>query len=209
MTFSRRHFRKHGMLFVFQKVLLFLLVVLTFDAKLPSRTQNDLNTAIVKDNELFTIQYITTADVIRSNHIKNQSSLYALTKLKFSKHHSYFKYLLILSGDINLHPGPVKYPCSVCAKPVRKKIISCEKCGLWLHKKCDPTLKFENNPSSICKPCQNKSHDNLDNAWVEFPFDDDFLGTKKLLLLMKKLTMTLIEQIQLPTGKLSTNEAFT
>ena len=88
---SRRHFHKHGTLFVFQKVLLFLLVVLTFDAKLPSRTQNDLNTAIVKDNELFTIQYITTADVIRSNHIKNQSSLYALTKLKFSNHHSYFK----------------------------------------------------------------------------------------------------------------------
>ena len=80
---SRRHFRKYGTLFVFQKVLLFLLVVLTFDAKLPSRTQNDLNTAIVKDNELFTIQYITTADVIRTNHIKNQSSLYALTKLKF------------------------------------------------------------------------------------------------------------------------------
>ena len=79
---SRRHFRKHGTLFIFQKVLLFLLV-LTFDAKLPSRTQNDLNTAIVKDNELFTIQYITTDDVIRSNHIKNQSSLYALTKLKY------------------------------------------------------------------------------------------------------------------------------
>ena len=33
-----------------------------------------------------------------------------------------------------------------------------------------------------------------------------FLGTKKLLLLMKQLTMTLIKQIQLPTGKLSTNE---
>ena len=177
---SRRHFRKHCMLFVFQKVLLFLLVVLTFDAKLPSRTQNNLNTAIVKDNELFTIQYITTADVIRSNHIKNQSSLYALTKLKFSKHLSYFKYLLILSGDINLHPGPLKYPCSVCAKPVRKRIISCEKCGLWLHKKCDPTLKLENNSSSICKPCQNKSHDNLDNVRVEFPFDDDFFGDKEI-----------------------------
>ena len=177
---SRRHSRKHGTLFVFQKVLLFLLVVLTFDAKLPSRIQNDLNTAIVKDNELFTIQYITTADVIRSNHIKNQSSLYALTKLKLSKHHSYFKYLLILSGDINLHPGPVKYPCSVCAKLVRKRIISCEKCGLWLHKKCDPTLKLENNSSSICKPCQNKLHNNLDNAWVEFPFDDDFFGDKEI-----------------------------
>ena len=184
---SRRHFRKHGTLFVFQKVLLFLLVVLTFDAKLPSRTQNDLNTAIVKDNELFTIQYITTADVIRSNYIKNQSSLYALTKLKFSKHHSYFKYLLILSGDINLHPGPVKYPCSVCAKPVRKRIISCEKCELWLHKKCDPTLKLENNSSSICKPCQNKSHDKLDNAWIEFPFDDDFFGDKEIASFDEKI----------------------
>ena len=153
--------------------------------------------------------FINDSLTIRSNHIKNQSSLYALTKLKFSKHHSYFKYLLILSSDINLHPGPVKYPCSVCAKPVRKGIISCEKCGLWLHKKCDPTLKLENNSSSICKPCQNKVHNNLDNAWEEFPFGDDFLGTKKLLLLMKKLTMTLIKQIQLPTGKLSTNEAFT
>ena len=206
---SRRHFRKHGTLFVFQKVLLFLLVVLTFDAKLPPRTQNDLNTAIVKDNELFMIQYITTADVIRSNHIKNQSSFYALTKLKFSNHHSYFKYILILSGDINLHPGPVKYLCSVCAKLVRKRIISCEKCRLWLHKKCDPTFKLENNSSSICKPCQNKPHDNLVNVWVEFPFDDDFLGTKKLLLLMKKLMMTPIKQIQLPAGKLSANEAFT
>ena len=184
---SRRHFCKHGTLFIFQKVLLFLLVVLTFDAKLPSRTQNDLNTAIVKDNELFMMQYITTADVIRSNHIKNQSSLYALTKLKFSKHHSYFKYLLILSGDINLHPGPVKYPCSVCAKPVRKRIISCEKCRLWLHKKCDPTLKLKNNSSSICKPCQNKSHDNLDNVWVEFPFDDDFFGDKEIASFDEKI----------------------
>ena len=64
---SRRHFRKHGTLFDVEKVLLFLLVVLTFDAMLPSRIQNDLNTAIIKDNELFTIQYITTAHVIRSS----------------------------------------------------------------------------------------------------------------------------------------------
>ena len=54
------------------------------------------------------------------------------------------------------------------------------KCGLWFHKKCDPTLKLKNNSSNLCKPCQNKSHDNLDNVWVEFPFDDDFLGDKEI-----------------------------
>ena len=74
----------------------------------------------------------------------------------------------------------------MCAKPVRKRIISCEKCGLWLHKKCDPTLKLENNSSSICKPCQNKSHDNLDNVWVQFPFDD-FLGDKEIASFDEKI----------------------
>ena len=49
-----------------------------------------------------------------------------------------------------------------------------------IHKKCDPTLKLENNSSSICKPCQNKLHDNLDNVWIEFPFDDDFFGDKEI-----------------------------
>ena len=90
-----------------------------------------------------------------------------------------------------------------------KELSLVKNAGYGSIKKCDPTLKLENNSSSICKPCQNKSHDNLDNVWVEFAFDDDFLGTKKFLLLMKKLTMTLIKQIQLLTGKLSTNEVFT
>ena len=48
-------------------------------------------------------------------------------------------------------------------------------------------LKFENNSSSICKPCQNKSHDNLDNAWVEFPFDDDFFGDKEIASFDEKI----------------------
>ena len=125
---------------VLQKVILFLLVVLTFDRKVPPKTQHDMNNVVNKDHELFTNQYFAVADMIRSNCLKEQFSLYALSRLelstlKFSKHVWYFQYLLILSGDINLHPGPVQYPCSMCAKLVRKRFISCEKCGLWIHKK--------------------------------------------------------------------------
>ena len=32
---------------------------------------------------------------------------------------SYCSWLLLLSGDIEINPGPVRYPCTVCAKPVR------------------------------------------------------------------------------------------
>ena len=132
---SRKHLHKQRMCLILQKVFLLLLVKLTFDGKEPSKTQDDMNNVKNKDHELFTNQYFTVADTIRSNCLNEQLSLHALSKLelsklKSSKHHWYFKYLLVLSGDINLDPGPVQYPCSMCAKPVRKRFILCEKCGL-------------------------------------------------------------------------------
>ena len=110
-----------------QRVFLFLLVALTFDGRVPSKTQHDMDTVVNKDHELFTNQYFVVADMIRPDYLQEQFSHYALSKLefsdlKFSKHYWYFKYLLILSGDINLHAGPVQYSCSVCAKQIRKDL---------------------------------------------------------------------------------------
>ena len=65
--------------------------------------------------ELFTEEYFAIAESTRTNCMKDLSSLYALSKLKYSKHCWY------LQGDINLHPSPIQYPCSVCTKTVRKK----------------------------------------------------------------------------------------
>ena len=43
--------------------------------------------------------------------------------------------LLILSGDIHPHPGPVKNPCAVCQKPVARthRPLTCNGCGLICH----------------------------------------------------------------------------
>ena len=45
--------------------------------------------------------------------------------------------LLCLSGDIELNPGPVKYPCKVCDRSVKsnQQGIQCECCYSWLHAK--------------------------------------------------------------------------
>ena len=157
--------------------------MLTFDGKEPSKTQHDMNNVRNKDHELFTNQYFAVADTIRSNCLNEQLSLHALSKLelsklKSSKHHWYFKCLLILSGDINLHPGPVQYPYSVCAKPVRKRFISCEKCGLWTHKKCNRFEKLGTGSLLICRPCQVIPNDHLENSWHQFPFADDFFENR-------------------------------
>ena len=157
--------------------------MLTFDGKEPSKTQHDMNNVRNKDHELFTNQYFTVADTIRSNCLNEQLSLHALSKLelsklKSSKHHWYFKYLLILSGDINLHPGPVQYPSSVCAKHVRKRFISCEKCGLWIHKKCNQFEKLRTSSLLRCRPCQVIPNYHLENSWHQFSFADDFFENR-------------------------------
>lgn len=40
-------------------------------------------------------------------------------------------YILLLSGDISTNPGPVRYPCGGCYKPVAKnhRGIFCEACS--------------------------------------------------------------------------------
>lgn len=56
--------------------------------------------------------------------------------------------LLILSDDVELNPGQIRYPCGTCAKPVRsnRNAIGCDTCHQWIHKKCINmrTIIYEN-----------------------------------------------------------------
>ena len=43
-----------------------------------------------------------------------------------------------LSGDVHSNPGPIKYPCHACQRPVANnhRAMGCESCGIWVHIKC-------------------------------------------------------------------------
>ena len=43
-----------------------------------------------------------------------------------------------LSGDVQTNPGPIKYPCHTCHRPVANnhRAMGCENCGVWVHIKC-------------------------------------------------------------------------
>ena len=65
---------------------------------------------------------------------------------KTSTRNNYFLILaLLLSGDISLNPGPVKYPCIGCKKPVKsnQQAIQCDFCDQWIHRKCTNPLMAE------------------------------------------------------------------
>lgn len=47
-------------------------------------------------------------------------------------------YMVLLAGDKQQNPGPVKDPCLVCSRGCRKaqKAIQCDICDQWFHAKC-------------------------------------------------------------------------
>ena len=69
--------------------------------------------------------------------------------------------LLTISGDIELNPGPVKFPWGKRGKAVAKhhKGICCDQCNMWLHIRCASISNNEyvrltcSSESWICNAC--------------------------------------------------------
>ena len=47
-------------------------------------------------------------------------------------------WLLLVCGDVESNPGPVRFPCGCCGKAVKvnQDGVLCDGCGKWLHRKC-------------------------------------------------------------------------
>ena len=47
---------------------------------------------------------------LREDHLK----AFALLHIRYRSHKSFVRFSLLLSGDIELNPGPIKNPCTIC-----------------------------------------------------------------------------------------------
>ena len=62
-----------------------------------------------------------------------------LSVSKPSKSNSLWIIMLLLSGDVEVNPGPeTKWPCGICQYPVTwsQEGVACDSCELWHHKSC-------------------------------------------------------------------------
>ena len=179
---------KHKIIYALHKIFLLLLIALLFNVKVPAKTYHNIELKTGVHHKIFMGECFASIETTRTSCLKEQYSLYVLSKLKYSKHCWYLQYILLLSGDINLHPGPVQYPCLVCSKAVRKRVFCCNKCGLWVHKKCCiPSKNISNGSSFICKPCKNNANISYDNIWHQFPIADDYFLDDKTVPYEKQI----------------------
>ena len=111
---------------------LLIFLMISFHTRESFYETDEMKTDITHD--LFSPKYMLESVKIMTEILKDHLASYTLSKLSFKNHSSFFRYLLLLSGDINLNPGPT-VPCCICSKSLRQKIIFCNKCHSWFHKK--------------------------------------------------------------------------
>ena len=66
-------------------------------------TKNDI---LKSTSEIFTYESIDACNLLHISHIHNAFLFFALSKFKYRNKNSFFKLLLLLSGNISLNPGP-------------------------------------------------------------------------------------------------------
>ena len=103
---SRKCVSKHKIANAVQRIFPFFLIALTFDVKVPSKTYYNMESEMRTYHQLFTEEYFAIAESTRTNCMKELSSLYALSKLKYSKHCWYFQYLLLLQVILTYTRAP-------------------------------------------------------------------------------------------------------
>lgn len=68
-------------------------------------------------------------------------------------------WLLLLSGNVELNPGPhYKHPCGCCIKPVKanQRGVQCDICDIWYHTRCmlmNPDM-YEGLATPSCSSCR-------------------------------------------------------
>ena len=100
IMFARLFLRnKHKRVKAFFGCIIFLLTI----TKPNLLTKNDI---LKSTSEIFTYESIDACNLLHTSHIHNAFVFFALSKFKYRNKDSFFKLLLLLSGDISLNPGP-------------------------------------------------------------------------------------------------------
>ena len=110
------------------------------------------------------------------------SKLYIQT-VSHQLHFSIIGLLLTLSGDIELNPGPVRFPCAIYNRAVKsnQRGMCYDQCDRWFHVECtniscDEYTRLSNSSESwVCAACfhaltarqdqQDRHHEAREHAW--------------------------------------------
>ena len=90
----------------------------------------------MNNTDFLSIESISFNKTLSLRATNEQFKFFLLSNIRYTRRENFFKFLLLVSGDISLNPGPTRHPCAVCEKGVRKGVL-CSHCNLWVHQTCE------------------------------------------------------------------------
>ena len=118
---------------------------------------------------------------------------------------SMMQLLLLLSG-IESNPGPTKYPCGECNKPVRyiwKIYIASDNCNKWYHKSFIEmhTIVYDcyTENSKLERECCNCAIKNISFSLFNHPVDSDHLLSSPICSSSPNITTKKAKQLRIMT----------
>ena len=89
--------------------------------------------------------------------------------------------MLLLTNDTQTNPGPIKFPCGTCNKPVasNQKATCCDSCNTWFHTKCTNisnkiySCMNKTNMENVSWYCPGCGLPNLSSIFFDPPYDTD------------------------------------
>ena len=105
--------------------------------------------------------YAPLMDKLSGDLQKDRLRAFAMMHIRYRNHKSFIRFSLLLSGDVELNPGPIKNPCTICQGNVSIRGLFCKNCGIGCHKKCSPITCHTNY---LCLQCQNADIPSVDSG---------------------------------------------
>ena len=111
-------------------------------------------------------------------------------------------WLLLLLSGIELNPGPTKYPCGECNKPVRYgRSITFDNCNKWYHKSCIEmcTIIYDcyMENSKLEWECCNFAIKNISFSLFNHPVDSDHLLSSPICSSSSNITTEKAKQLRI------------
>ena len=115
-------------------------------------------------------KFVPLMDKLSGDLQKDRLKAFAIMHIRYRKHESFIRFSLLLSGDVELNPGPIKNPCIICQGNVSIRGLFCKNCGISCHKKCSPIACHTNY---LCLQCQNVDIPSVDSGnRIDLPFSN-------------------------------------
>ena len=105
---------------------------------------------LIKQN-FCSYEFLKVQNMWGESHHTLQYQLYTFSKLKAKNFSTFIRFAILLSGDIQVNPGPDSNLCDSCGKRVNKRCLCCIKCNVKIHQKCNNKRIFENGLCSKWK----------------------------------------------------------